>query len=153
MHPNWIIDSIKSAQLKLEKDYEILPSDTKSTILSYVEKTPKPINSENTEPSPSVATSEPHPSPNCSTSLSLSSDGSQESKKSYKRVNHPLLRIRRSANSATSHTLPKLEKGEFEPVTSEKSPIVAQTMKQARFSKILQKKAISSAQKTFSPPH
>jgi hypothetical protein len=127
-----------------EKNYEILPTENKGSVLDFVKKIP--------QPSPSMATSPTITPQDCSTSLSLSTEGSQEAPKEKKRSNHPLLKHRRSAASSShsSSSVPtETSDSNLEAIASDSKR--SQTMKQVRLAGILKKRVIASAQKTFVP--
>lgn len=143
VHPNWIIDSLKSNELQPESKYEIIIAKDTTSILDYMpsegtnKSTSKAHSSE-----VSNASEEPIKDPPNSMSLSLSTDESQESPSPYKRVTHPLLHSRRS--SASSHRDDSLR-----PSLDHSHSRVQVSMKQSRINSIMKRTAVQNAQKSF----
>ena len=155
VHPNWIIDSVKENQVQPESKYEILPTGKTLSMLDFVEREEKPEAPKPAPLSSSVSDSQEELNmavEGTSTRLSLSLQECELQKSDYKRVSHPLLRQRRSAERkpkvpADPKNTPSSTSRD--PKTSVEASQRRPTLKQQRFNTILKRTNVASAQKEF----
>lgn len=147
VHPNWIIDSIKSHAIRPESKYEIVITRDTPSILDYMPKKEEKDFEEESKSTHTGQSQSDTPKGNSnSQSLSLSTDDSQESPKEYKRVTHPLMQNRRS--KPATHPRNSLKPPSRIP-TEIVSPNLQVSMKQARIGAIMKRMNVPTAQKPF----